>query len=87
MESDDDLVQRMPPLLSLEEAALIFERDLPSLCEAQLVQVLSEAHKLGPHPLAQMLAPIARAELARRRALHPPQPRSLPEDFPSRSAS
>ena len=73
----------MPEFVSLEEAALIFVRDLPSLCDAQLAQVLAEAQKLGTDRLAETLAPLARAELARRRAANPPVPRSLPEDFPS----
>lgn len=73
----------MPPFLSLEDAALIFEHDLPSLRDAQLAQVLVEARKLGGHPIAEVLAPLARAELARRRAANPPVPDSLPEDFPT----
>lgn len=79
----DDLPRRIPPFLSLEKAAVIFERDLASLCDAELVQVLTEAQKIGSHPIAGALGPLARRELARRRAANPPLPRSLPEDFPS----
>lgn len=79
----DDVLWHMPRYLSLAEAALIFERDLPALCDAQIAAALAEAKGLGSHPLALALAPLARAELARRRAANPPVPRSLPEDFPS----
>ncbi len=79
----DDVLWINPPHLSIAEAALIFERDLQALCDAQIAQALAEAAKLGSHPLAVALAPLARAELARRRAANPPGPQSFPEDFPS----
>ncbi len=81
----DDLRFRLPHSLSLEEVALIFERDLATLSDSQLAQLLAEARHLGPRPLVEALAPLARDELARRRAANPPVPKSLPEDFPSRA--
>jgi len=71
----------MPLTLSLEVAARIFESDLHVLCDSQLAQVLVNARNLGAHPIAETLAPLAGAELARRRAMNPPIPNSLPEDF------
>ncbi len=81
MNPDDDLLQPIPPIVSLKDAALMFERDLPSLCDAQLAQVLVEARNLGAHPIAEMLAPLARTELQRRRAMNAALPDSLPDDF------
>ncbi len=83
VDRDDDVLQHLPPYLSIAEAALIFKRDLPGLCDAQIAQALAEAAKLSSHPLAVALAPLARAELARRRAANPPVPQSFPKDFPS----
>ncbi|MGA7672576.1 MAG: hypothetical protein WBW04_19300 [Nitrolancea sp.] len=79
MSFDNDF--RVPAYVSLEDAASIFARDLPSLSEAQLVQVLFEARDLSYYLIAGMLAPLARAELARRRAASSTSPVSRPEDF------
>ncbi len=78
MSFDSDV--RVPAHVSLEDAALIFARDLPSLSDAQLVQVLFEARELTYHLIAGMLAPLARAELARRRLAHATSPVMHPED-------
>ena len=59
----------------------IFAQDLPSLSDAQLVQVLVEAREFSYYLVAGMLAPLARAELARRRATRSTSPVSQPEDF------
>jgi len=85
MSFDNDF--RVPDYVSLEDAASIFARDLPSLSDAQLVQVLFEARDLSHYLIAGMLAPLARAELTRRRAAQSSAPVSQREDFRrSRSA-
>ncbi len=79
MSFDNDF--RVPEYVSLEDAASIFARDLPSLSDAQLVQVLFEARDLSHYLVAGMLAPLARAELTRRRVARSASPVSQPEDF------
>ena len=83
MQPDEDYVFRMPAYVSLEEAARIFAQDLSTLCDAQLARLLVEARQVDPLPIVEALVPLARTELARRRAMNPPVSRSLPEDFPS----
>ena len=63
----NDVLERMRTgTVRLDDIALIFRHELPTLTDAQLYAVLT-AKQTDSRPVAQMLEPIARAELARRR--------------------
>ncbi len=52
---------------ALDQAATIITTDLPNLNEAAIARLLLDIRDLGDHPLARLVEPAARAELARRR--------------------
>lgn len=63
----NDVLERMRTgTVRLDDIALIFRHELPTLTDAQLCALLT-VKRTDSRPVAQMLEPIARAELARRR--------------------
>lgn len=56
----------MPERLSLPDALAYFALDLPRASECDLARTLCEIHAREPSPLTDALAPLLRAELARR---------------------
>lgn len=55
-------------LITLDDVAAIVGRDVHRMSEADLAAVLCSVMADGPHPIARVVEPIIRAELARRQA-------------------
>ena len=66
MERDDPSLLFDDPLTD-DDVIAILTHDLPLMTEAQLAEVLTNIFLDGPSGVGDSIAPLARAELARRR--------------------
>lgn len=55
-------------MITIDDVVSIVRGDLPLMSEADLAAILCTIMNDGPHPVARVVEPIVRAELARRRS-------------------
>jgi hypothetical protein len=65
----DDMEHMFDEPLSDEVVIAILTHDLPAVTEAQLAELLTNIFIDGPSVVGEAIAPLARAELSRRRLI------------------